>query len=146
MVHDGPNWLMKMRRAALILSAAFLPLMAFAIPEGRAQSVMRTPNLNVGSRVPAINPVAPRTTPNIAARPNMGVDTVARTRSDLGVRSMLSIARFPTNSSSACQNAGRDADGECLATSAGGGFSTVGVEMCSDQALVMRLRPCALAA
>ena len=121
MVHDGPNWLMKTRRAALILSAAFLPLMAFAIPEGHAQSVMRTPNLNVGSRVPSINAVAPRTTPNIAARPNIGVDTVARTRPDLGARSTLSVARFPTNSSSACQNAGRDADGECLVTSTGGG-------------------------
>jgi subtilase family protein len=121
MVHDSPDWLMKTRRAALILTAAFLPLMAFAIPEGRAQSVMRTPNLNVGSRVPAINPVAPRATPNIAARPNIGGDTIARTRSDLGARSTLSIARFPTSSSSACRNAGRDADGECLATSTGGG-------------------------
>ena len=82
---------------------------------------MRTPNLNVGSRVPSINAVAPRTTPNIAARPNVGVDTVARTRPDLGARSTLSVARFPTNSSSACQNAGRGADGECLVTSAGGG-------------------------
>ena len=27
MVHDGPNWRMKTRRAALILSAAFLPLL-----------------------------------------------------------------------------------------------------------------------
>ena len=121
MIHDGPNCLMKTRRAALIVSAAFLSLMAFAIPEGRAQSVMRTPNLNVGSRAPAINPVTPRTTPNIAARPNVGVDTVARTRPDLGARSTLSVARFPTNSSSACQNADRGADGECLVTSTGGG-------------------------
>src|SRR6478736_6406679 len=121
MVHDGPNWLMKTRRAALILSAALLPLVAFAIPEGHAQSVMRTPNLNVGSRVPSINAVAPRTTPNIAARPTVSVDTVARTRPDLGARSTLSVARFPTNSSSACQNADRSADGECLVTSTGGG-------------------------
>jgi hypothetical protein len=71
--------------------------------------------------VPSINAVAPRTTPNIAARPTVGVDTVARTRSDLGARSTLSVARFPTNSSSACQNAGRGADGECLVTSTGGG-------------------------
>ena len=122
MVHDGFNWRMKKRRRALILSAALLPLLAFAASAVHAQSVMRTPNLNVGSRVPSINPtVAPRTTPNIAARPNVGVDTVARTRPDLGARSTLSIARFPTNSSSACQNAGRGADGECMVTSTGGG-------------------------
>jgi hypothetical protein len=121
MVHDGFNWRMKKRHRALILSAALLPLLAFAASAVHAQSVMRTPNLNVGSRVPSINTVAPRTTPNIAARPNVGVETVARTRSDLGARSTLSVARFPTNSSSACQNAGRDADGECLVTSTGGG-------------------------
>ncbi len=121
MVHDGFNWRMKKRRRALILSAALLPLLAFAASAVHAQSVMRTPNLNVGSRVPSINTVAPRTTPNIAARPNVGVETVARTRSDLGARSTLSVARFPTNSSSACQNGGRDADGECLVTSTGGG-------------------------
>lgn len=120
MVHDGQNWLVKARRTALILSAALLPLMAVATPEGRAQSVMRTPNLNVGSRVPVINPVAPRS-PTIEARPNVGVDTVARTRVDIGARSTLSAARFPTNSGSACQNAGRGTDGECLATSTGGG-------------------------
>jgi subtilisin family serine protease len=121
MVLDGFNWRMKKRRRALILSAALLPLLAFTASAVHAQSVMRTPNLNVGSRVPSINAVAPRTTPNIAARPNVSVDTVARTRSDLGARSTLSVARFPTNSSSACQNADRGADGECLVTSTGGG-------------------------
>src|SRR3954469_17954694 len=120
MAHDGVNRRIRMRRCALILSAVLIPLLAFAASAVHAQSVMRTPNLNVGSRVPSINTVAPRTTPNIAARPNVGVETVSRTRSDLGARSTLSVARFPTNSSSACQNAGRDADGECLVTSTGG--------------------------
>ena len=65
MVHDGPNWLMKTRRAALILSAAFLPLMAFAASAVHAQSIMRTPNLNVGARTPTINPtVTPRINPD----------------------------------------------------------------------------------
>ena len=121
MAHDGFNWRMKKRRRAPILSAALLLLLAFAASAVHAQSVMRTPNLNVGSRVPSINAVGPRTTPNIAARPNVSVDTVARTRTDLGARSTLSVARFPTNSSSACQNAGRGADGECLVTSTGDG-------------------------
>ena len=110
MVHDRPSWLMKTRRRVLILSAALLPLIALVVSDGRAQSVMRTPNLNVGSRVPTINTVAPRTTPNIAARPDVGV--ISRTRSDLGGRSTLSTARFPTNSASACRN-----DGECQARS-----------------------------
>ncbi len=115
MVHDGLNWLTKVRRTALILWASLVPLIAFVASEGRAQSVMRTPNLNVGSRVPTINPVAPRTTPNIAARPDVGV--IARPHSDLGGRSTLSVARFPTNSRSTCQGA----DGECQATSADSG-------------------------
>jgi len=120
MNHDGPNCPMKTRRAALIVSAAILSLMGFAASV-HAQSLMRTPNLNVSSRVPSINAVAPRTTPNIAVRPNVGVDTVARTRPDLGARSTLSAARFPTNSSSACKNADRGADGGCSVTSTGGG-------------------------
>jgi len=120
MVHDGLNWRMKKRRLALILSAALLPLLAFAASAVHAQSIMRTPNLNVGSRVPTINPTAPRT-PTIAARPNINGDAVSRTRTDLGARSTLSVARFPANSSSACRNAGRGSDGECLDTSTGGG-------------------------
>ena len=109
MVHDGPNWLMKMRRAALILSAAFLPLMAFAASAVHAQSLMRTPNLNVGARTPTINPtVTPRINPTIAARPVVRADTVARTppsrigtmsstlraRPGAGVPSTLPHARF----------------------------------------------------
>jgi len=114
MVHDRPSWLMKARRTVLILSAALVPLIALVASEGRAQSVMRTPNLNVGSRVPAINnTVAPRT-PNIAARPDVGV--ISRTPTDLGGRSTLSVARFPTNSASACRN-----EGECPAQSTGEG-------------------------
>src|SRR6185312_1518266 len=120
MVHDGLNWRMKKRRLALILSAALLPLLAFAASAVHAQSIMRTPNLNVGSRVPTINPTAPRT-PTIAVRPNINGDAVSRTRMDLGARSTLSVARFPANSSSACRNAGRGSDGECLDTSTGGG-------------------------
>ena len=87
MVHDGSNWRMKTRRAALILSAALLPLLALGASAVYAQGIMRTPNLNVGSRVPSINPtVTPRITPNIAVRPNVGVNTVARTPPRVGVR------------------------------------------------------------
>ena len=124
MVHDGLNWRMKQRRRGLILSAVLLPLLAFAVSAVHAQSIMRTPNLNVGSRVPSINPVAPRITPNIAARPNIGVNTVARMRPHIGVQSTLSVARFSSNPYPACQNASSGPDGECFdrpVVSAGGG-------------------------
>ena len=139
MIHDGPNWLMKTRRAALILSAAFLPLMAFAASAVHAQSIMRTPNLNVGARTPTINPtITPRVNPTIAARPVVRADTVARTppsrigtmsstlrtRPGAGVPSTLPHARFSPNLYPACQNAFRGPDGECFdrpVMSAGGG-------------------------
>ena len=129
MVHDGPNWLMKTRRAALILSAAFLPLMAFAASAVHAQGIMRTPNLNVGARTPSINPtVTPRINPTIAARPVVRADTVARTppsrigtmsstlrvRPGAGVASTLPYARFSPNLYPACGYAFRGPDGECF--------------------------------
>jgi subtilisin family serine protease len=137
MVHDSPNWLMKTRRAALILSAAFLPLMAFAASAVHAQSIMRTPNLNIGARTPTINPtVTPRINPTIAARPVVRADPVGRTppsrimsstlraRPGAGVPSTLPHARFSPNLYPACQNAFRGPDGECFdrpVISAGGG-------------------------
>ena len=123
MFHDGLNWQMKKPRRALILSAVLLPLLAFAASAVHAQSVMRTPNLNVGSRVPSVNLTAPRITPNIAARPNVGINTVARTTPQIGVRSTLSVARF-SNLNPGCQAASRGPAGECSdsqVTSAGGG-------------------------
>ena len=114
MVHDGLNWRMKKRRCALILSAALLPLLAFAASAVHAQSIMRTPNLNVGSRVPSIN---------TTARPNVSINTVARTTPQIGVRSTLSVARF-SNLNPGCQAASRGPAGECSdspVTSAGGG-------------------------
>ena len=137
MIHDGPNWLMKTRRAALILSAALLPLMAFAASAVHAQSIMRTPNLNVGARTPTINPtVTPRINPTIAARPVVRADTVARTppsrimSSTLRVRpgaGVLPYARFSPNLYPACEYAFRGPDGECFdrpVMSAGGGNGT----------------------
>ena len=136
MVHDGPNWLMKTRRAALILSAAFLPLMAFAASAVHAQGIMRTPNLNVGARTPSINPtVTPRINPTIAVRPVVRADTVARTppsrigtmsstlrvRPGAGVASTLPYARFSPNLYPACEYAFRGPDGECFDRPMSGG-------------------------
>ncbi len=112
MLHDGSNWRMRTRRGVLILSAALS--LAFAASAVHAQNIMRSPNLNVGSRTPTINP-------NIAARPNLGVDSVVRTRPDLGVRSTLSATRFPSSQNTGCPAASRGPDGACSVASADGG-------------------------
>ncbi|WP_247838341.1 S8 family serine peptidase [Bradyrhizobium sp. 200] len=116
--------------------------MAFAASAVHAQSIMRTPNLNVGARTPSINPtITPRINPSIAARPSVRADTVARTppsrigtmsstlrvRPRAGVQSTLPHARFSPNLYPACQNAFRGPDGECFdrpVMSAGGGNGT----------------------
>jgi hypothetical protein len=73
MVHDRVGWRVKTRRAALAFAAAalFAGLAGSAV---HAQNFIRAPNLNVGGRIPTINPaVAPRIDPNIAGRvtPNL---------------------------------------------------------------------------
>ena len=102
MVHDGANWRMKARRAALPLIAVVLPLAALGASAVQAQSIMRTPNLNISSRIPSINTV-PRIDTNIAGR---------------------TTPNFRT--SPACSYAYRDSDGECRdrpVVSTGGGSS-----------------------
>src|SRR5882757_8512039 len=67
MVHDRANWRSKTRRAALALTVAALPFVCLDGASVHAQSIMRSPNLNIGSRIPSINStVMPRIDPNIA--------------------------------------------------------------------------------
>jgi subtilisin family serine protease len=105
MVHDPANWRMRARRAALALAA--LP---FAYLDGaavHAQSIMRSPSLNIESRVPSIS-VGPRIDPNIAGR---AVIRTSRTTPNL-------------KTYQGCSYAYRDSDGGCkgaLDTSADGG-------------------------
>ncbi len=91
MVQDRASWRVKMRRGALVLTVAAL---AFAYLGGsavQAQSIMRSPNLNIQPRIPTINPtVVPRIDPNIAAR------------------TTLNLRTYP-----ACGYAYRNSDGEC---------------------------------
>ncbi len=92
MVHDRANWRVKTRRAALALTVAALPFAYLGGSAVQAQSVMRSPNLNIQSRIPTINPtVVPRIDPNIAGR---AVTPNLRT--------------YP-----ACSYAYRNSDGEC---------------------------------
>ncbi len=98
MVQDRASWRVKMRRGALVSTVAAL---AFAYLGGsavQAQSIMRSPNLNIQPRIPTINPtVVPRIDPNIAGR---AVTGIARTTPNLRT--------YP-----ACGYAYRNSDGEC---------------------------------
>jgi len=102
MVHDCVNWRGKTRRAALALTVAALPFAYLGGSAVQAQSVMRSPNLNIQSRIPTINPTVPRIDPNIAGRTTPNLRT------------------YP-----ACSYAYRNSDGECsnkpvLSTDGGG--------------------------
>ena len=94
MIHDRANERTKTRRALLIAAALW-----FAGLDGtpvHAQSVMRSPNLNIGSRIPSINPtVTPRIDANIAGRAVSVLDR-ATPRIRLG-----------------CSYATRDSSGQC---------------------------------
>src|SRR6266403_2163545 len=96
MVHDRPRWRIKTRRAALAVAA--LPFAYFDGSAVHAQSIMRSPNLNIESRIPSINPtVAPRIDPNIAGRTVTGIG-----------RTTPNLRTYP-----ACSYAYRNSDGEC---------------------------------
>ena len=121
----------------MILSAALCHLLAFAASAVHAQSIMRTPNLNVGSRVPTINPtVAPRINPTIAARPsrtrryrraNAAVTDHASTHASPHARRAVDAAlcaRFRPTSIRLASTPIAVRDGECFdrpVMSAGGG-------------------------
>src|SRR5712675_615486 len=106
MVHDRANWRSKARRAALALTVAALPFACLDGAAVHAQSIMRSPNLNIQSRIPSINSaVMPRIDPNIAGRTTPNLRT------------------YP-----ACGYAYRDGNGECsdrpVSSADGGGGSS----------------------
>ncbi|HKS17908.1 MAG TPA: S8 family serine peptidase [Bradyrhizobium sp.] len=118
----------------MALVIATLPFACFDAPAALAQSIMRTPNLNIDTRVPTINPnVAPRVDPNIAGRANVvtGVDrtsprimaTPGPMRSTLRVNpnSTMPYVRYSPNLYPACDSAYRDGDGECTGKPASSG-------------------------
>jgi len=123
-------------RASFSLSAMSLAVAVVCISAVHAQGIMRTPSLNIGSRVPTVA-VAPRVNPNIAGREINGIDhiTVARTPSPhltarMAVKPQFPYARYSPNLYPACGSAYRDGDGECLgepvttADGGGGGGAT----------------------
>lgn len=129
MVDDGVNWRRMTRRAALLLAAAVAPV-ALA-PTAYAQSIMRTPSLNIPTRTPTINPtIAPRVNPNVAGRPSVGVNSVGiaggppagvggptsivRINRPVGIGSSTPYPRYSPNLYPACEYANRGPDGECF--------------------------------
>ena len=84
---------------------------------------MRSPNLNIQSRIPTINPTAPRINPTIAVRPVTGRIPTGVTSARIGAK--LPEAHYSPNLSPACSYAHRDSSGECkekpVSSSDGGG-------------------------
>jgi subtilisin family serine protease len=120
MMQGAASWRSRARRAALALTMLAVPLVGS--PVAQAQNFVRPPNLNIGPRVPQINPnvargniaggVAariPTPTPNLAARIN-----VNRTGPYL---------HYSPNLYPSCGAAFRGSDGDCLdePVSTGGG-------------------------
>ncbi|MBN8986835.1 MAG: S8 family serine peptidase [Rhizobiales bacterium] len=141
MVHIGVNWRKRTQRAAWALSAVALPLVLLGGSVAYAQSIMRTPNLNLGSRVPTINQNV-RVNPAIGARVNPGAagrlnavrvnrPMIANRPNNVGDRP-ATIARIPKggaisrvgvgtlypryspNLYPVCEYANRGPDGECF--------------------------------
>ncbi len=130
-------------RKAVALIAVAIPLIAFGASVAHAQSFMRSPSLNISSRVPTINPtIGPRINPNIAGRgaaniAGRGAANIAgRGTADIAgrgaanfaargggnlavtsrvtvVRPVLPYVRYQPNLYPACTYAYRDASGDC---------------------------------
>lgn len=113
----------------LSVSAALLLAVCSGTERAEAQSIMRTPTINVPSRIPTISPnVAARVTPGVTAR-TVNVDrartvTTARVPSARTGAPVLPYARYSPNLYPTCAAAFRDADGECLAQPNDGGDGT----------------------
>src|SRR5439155_20591632 len=102
MVHDRANWRLKTRRVALALTVAALPFAYLGGSAAQAQSAMRSPNLNIQSRIPTINPtVVPRI-------PNINPTVVPRIDTNIAGRITPNLRTY-----SACSYAYRNSDGEC---------------------------------
>ena len=75
MIRTGETWRLKRRAAALSLLAALLLLAGWGAAPAFAQSIMRSPNLNISSRVPSLDRGARITLdPNLAGRAVTGLN------------------------------------------------------------------------
>jgi subtilisin family serine protease len=112
---DRPKGRAWTRYVAVALIATAMPFAAFDL--AHAQNMMRTPNLNIDTRVPTVTPnLAPRVDPNIAARTNtvISVDRATpRITARINPNSTMPYARYSPNLYPGCEAAYRNADGEC---------------------------------
>ena len=121
MIPDREKPRNKTRGAAAL---ALMVALTFGFLDGatvHAQNFMRSPSINIGARIPTINPaVGARVAPNIAGRVVTNVDRLPRVSasavkaaSRIGVQT-LPYTRYSPNLYPACGYAYRDSDGECL--------------------------------
>ena len=118
MIDDGANRRIIVTRAVLALIAAAFLFASFAGMAVQAQSIMRTPNLNVAPRLPRINPsVGARVNPTGITRINPTITgktvSISKTTSfrsvpRIGVRSTLPYARYSPNLYPPCSDGYRD--------------------------------------
>jgi subtilisin family serine protease len=125
-VNDRAKWRTKARDAALALTATAAAMVACSDGSAvHAQSIMRTPSLNIGPRITRINPnVGARVNPNIAGRvvtnvgrstPNISTAGVGARMSGvrpiprIGVRATLPYLHTSPNLYPLCNDVGGDA-------------------------------------
>lgn len=124
----------RLRAGAYASSGAALLLAAcLSIEVAHAQAIMRTPTVSVPSRTPTMSPSvaakvmsvdhAPRIAPTI---PHVSTARIApaiphTSTARIGSMPVLPYVRYSPNLYPACTAADRDAGGECLAQSSGGG-------------------------
>jgi Subtilase family len=95
MVNDRATWRMKALGAALALTVAITPMLAFSGGSSvHAQSIMRSPSFSIGPRVTRINPnIGARVNPNIAGRAVTNVGRSTPNVSTAGVGARISAMR-----------------------------------------------------
>jgi subtilisin family serine protease len=127
MIHDRANWRKQMRRAALALTVVILPFACLGGLAIHAQSIMRSPNLNIGPRVPSINPdLGSRVEPNFSGRGDFagrgtdrttpkvsGAASAKKSAAAAVVKLTLPYLRIPAYLYPACRDTYRDPEGGC---------------------------------
>src|SRR5690242_7949831 len=104
MMQGAASWRSRTYRGALALTALLV-----AVPAAHAQNFVRPPNLNIGPRVPAINPNVAHVAPNVARMPTPTPMMAPRI-----VNPNTPYLHYSPNLYPSCGAAFRDSDGECL--------------------------------
>ncbi len=117
-MQGAASWLSRSCRAALALTALIV-----ASPAAQAQNFVRPPNLNIGPRVPQINPHVGIAGVNAVRAPAPNIAAAVH------VNPTTPYLHYSPNLYPSCGAAFRDSDGECLnapVTTVGGGSSGKG--------------------